>query len=35
MKKEWLSQNDFNKRIENSIQKPKDKWEKIFSIFRK
>jgi DNA-binding transcriptional regulator YhcF (GntR family) len=35
MKKEWLSQNDFNKRIENSIQKPKDKWERIFSIFRK
>jgi DNA-binding transcriptional regulator YhcF (GntR family) len=35
MKKEWLSQNDFNKRIEKSIQKPKDKWEWIFSIFRK
>jgi hypothetical protein len=35
MKKEWLSQNDFNKRIEESIQKPKDKWERIFSIFRK
>lgn len=35
MKKEWLSQNDFNKRIEKSIQKPKDKWERIFSIFRK
>lgn len=35
MKKEWLSQNDFNQRIEKSIQKPKDKWEWIFSIFRK
>jgi DNA-binding transcriptional regulator YhcF (GntR family) len=35
MKKEWLSQNDFNKRIEKSIQRPKDKWERIFSIFRK
>ncbi|MEH7010748.1 hypothetical protein V7087_07995 [Neobacillus niacini] len=35
MKKEWLSQNDFNKRLEKAIQKPKDKWEWIFSIFRK
>ena len=35
MKKEWLSQNDFNKRIEKSIQKPKDKWEWILSLFRK
>jgi DNA-binding transcriptional regulator YhcF (GntR family) len=35
MKKEWLSQNDFNKRIEKSIQRPKDKWERILSIFRK
>ncbi|WHZ03333.1 hypothetical protein QNH48_01005 [Neobacillus sp. YX16] len=35
MKKEWLSQNDFNKRIEKSLQKPKDKWEWIFSIFGK
>lgn len=35
MKKEWLSQNDFNKRLEKAIEKPKDKWEWIFSIFRK
>ncbi|WP_419954691.1 hypothetical protein ACN6MT_02500 [Neobacillus niacini] len=35
MKKEWLSQNDFNKRLEKAIQRPKDKWEWIFSIFRK
>ncbi len=35
MKKEWLSQNDFNKRLEKEIQKPKDKWEWIFSIFGK
>ncbi|MCM3694452.1 hypothetical protein [Neobacillus niacini] len=35
MKKEWLSQNDFNKRLEKSIQKPKDKWDWIFSLFRK
>ncbi|NWQ44233.1 hypothetical protein MLOOGBEN_26455 [Bacillus sp. EB106-08-02-XG196] len=35
MKKEWLSQNDFNKRLEKVIQKPKDKWDWIFSIFRK
>ncbi|MFP7300507.1 hypothetical protein [Neobacillus niacini] len=35
MKKEWLSQNEFNKRIENSIQNPKDKWTWLFSIFRK
>lgn len=35
MKKEWVSQNDFNKRLEKVIQKPKDKWDWIFSIFRK
>jgi chromosome segregation ATPase len=35
MKKEWLSQNDFNKRIENTIQRPKDRWDWILSIFRK
>jgi chromosome segregation ATPase len=35
MKKEWLSQNDFNHRLEKSIQKPKDKWDWIFSLFRK
>ena len=26
-KKEWRSQNDFNKRLEEAIQKPKEKWE--------
>jgi chromosome segregation ATPase len=35
MKKEWLSQNDVNKRLEKAIEKPKDKWEWIFSIFGK
>jgi chromosome segregation ATPase len=35
MKNEWLSQNDFNKRLEKAIQKPQDKWDWIFSIFRK
>jgi chromosome segregation ATPase len=35
MKKEWLSQNDFNKRLEKSILRPKDRWDWIFSIFRK
>ncbi|PMC33939.1 hypothetical protein CJ195_25860 [Bacillus sp. UMB0899] len=34
-KKEWSSQNDFNKRLEVSIQKPKEKWEWLFSLFRK
>lgn len=34
-KKEWSSQNDFNKRLEQAIQKPKEKWWEIFSIFRK
>ena len=34
-KKEWRSQNDFNKRLEEVIQKPKEKWGGIFSIFRK
>ncbi|MDR7002957.1 hypothetical protein [Neobacillus niacini] len=34
-KKEWCSQNNFNKRLEEAIQKPKDKWEWLFSIFRK
>lgn len=35
MKKEWISQNDFNQRIEKSIQRPKDRWDWILSIFRK
>jgi DNA-binding transcriptional regulator YhcF (GntR family) len=34
-KKEWGSQNDFNKRLEEAIQKPKEKWGGLFSIFRK
>ncbi|USK34170.1 hypothetical protein LIT25_01740 [Bacillus sp. F19] len=34
-KKEWSSQNDFNKRLEEAIQKPQEKWEWLFSIFRK
>ncbi len=32
---EWRSQDDFNKRIEVVIQKPKDKWGWLFSLFRK
>jgi chromosome segregation ATPase len=35
LEKEWRSQNDFNKRLEEAIQKPKGKWEGIFSMFRK
>ncbi|PLT32438.1 hypothetical protein [Bacillus sp. V5-8f] len=34
-KKEWNLQNDFNKRLEEAIQKPKVKWGALFSIFRK
>jgi DNA-binding transcriptional regulator YhcF (GntR family) len=33
--KEWLSQNEFNKRLEETIQNPKGKWEWFFSLFRK
>ena len=25
-KKEWISQNDFNKRLEEAMQKPREKW---------
>jgi chromosome segregation ATPase len=35
LEKEWRSQDDFNKRLEEAIQKPKEKWERLFSIFRK
>jgi chromosome segregation ATPase len=35
LKKDWNSQNDFNKRLEEAIQKPKEKWGGLFSIFRK
>lgn len=34
-KKEWRSQNDFNKRLEVVVQKPKEKWGWLFSLFRK
>jgi NADH dehydrogenase/NADH:ubiquinone oxidoreductase subunit G len=34
-KKEWSSQNDFNKRLEEAIQKRREKWGGLFSIFRK
>ncbi len=34
-KKEWLSQNDFNKRLEEAMEKPKEKWGGLFSLFRK
>lgn len=34
-KKEWRSQNDFNKRLEEAIQKPKGTWERLLFIFRK
>ena len=34
-KKEWRSQNDFNKRLEEGIQTTKEKRKGFFSIFRK
>jgi DNA-binding transcriptional regulator YhcF (GntR family) len=33
--KEWRLQNDFNKRLEEVIQKPKVRWGGLFSLFRK
>lgn len=33
--KEWRMQNDFNKRLEEAIQKPKNKSGGFFSLFRK
>ncbi|MGG3468789.1 hypothetical protein ABES02_15070 [Neobacillus pocheonensis] len=33
--KEWHSQNEFNNRLEEAIQKPKVKWGGLFSIFQK
>ncbi|MEE3955685.1 hypothetical protein [Peribacillus frigoritolerans] len=33
--KEWSSQNEFNKRLEEAIQKSSEKWRGLFSIFRK
>ncbi|MEH7076262.1 hypothetical protein [Neobacillus drentensis] len=35
LEKEWHLQNDFNNRLEEAIQRPKERWEWIFSIFRK
>jgi len=36
-KKEWRAQNDFNKRLEDTIQKPQINWNlrRILSLFRK
>ena len=34
-KEDWRSQSDFNKRLEEAIQKPKENWRRLFSIFRK
>ncbi|CAH0171047.1 hypothetical protein SRABI84_01179 [Peribacillus simplex] len=34
-KKEWSSQNEFNKRLEVTIQKRSEKWRGLFSIFKK
>ncbi|GHH99675.1 hypothetical protein [Neobacillus kokaensis] len=34
-KKEWSSQNEFNKRLEEAIQKPKEKRGWLSSLFRK
>lgn len=34
-KKEWRSQNDFNKRLEEVIQEPNGKWNWLLSLFRK
>jgi NADH dehydrogenase/NADH:ubiquinone oxidoreductase subunit G len=34
-KKEWRSQNDFNKRLEEAIQKPSEKWGWLFTLFKK
>ncbi|MGG4489972.1 hypothetical protein [Metabacillus idriensis] len=33
-KQEWSSQNDFNKRLEEAIQKPRENWSWLFSLFR-
>ncbi|WP_342603875.1 hypothetical protein [Peribacillus sp. FSL E2-0159] len=34
-KKEWSSQNEFNKRLEVTIQKRSEKWWGLFTIFKK
>ncbi|TDL74969.1 hypothetical protein [Peribacillus frigoritolerans] len=33
-KQEWNSQNEFNKRLEEAIQKPRENWSWLFSLFR-
>lgn len=33
--KEWRLQNDFNKRLEEAIQRPNEKWGWLLSLFRK
>lgn len=33
--REWRAQNDYNKRLEEAIHKPNDKWDWLFSLFRK
>jgi len=35
LEKEWRTQSDFNKRLEEAIEKPKLKWGGLLSIFRK
>ncbi|MGD6831841.1 hypothetical protein ACQCT5_06735 [Sutcliffiella halmapala] len=32
---EWISQNDFNKRLEEELQKRKGNWNWLFSLFKK
>jgi hypothetical protein len=34
-KQEWNAQNEFNKRLEENIQGPKESWGWLFSLFRK
>ncbi|MCA1057302.1 hypothetical protein LCM10_20370 [Rossellomorea aquimaris] len=33
--RQWRSQEDYNKRLEEAIQRPKDKWDWLLSLFRK
>lgn len=34
-KREWSSQNDFNKRLEEELRKPNGKWDWLFALFKK
>ncbi|MDX8292113.1 hypothetical protein SLL00_20050 [Metabacillus indicus] len=34
-KQEWNSQNDFNRRLEERMQGPKESWNWLFSLFKK